>query len=213
MLWNASPILSSLIVAETLAILLLLRNILRALPYVLDSFTRVRGSVDIEASVGLSRDRTLTALLLLIPFVMLLSRFRIYNPAFLASYSPEGHFFGTLGSFLAAFLLRFLLQLWLRPRYKRSADIYLMASRFTYSGFIVLVLLILPLSGLLLVFGVSDLTIKGILLHIIGLFLLLYLFRKSQIFALFCSPFTTFLYLCALDFLPIALFVTSAVVM
>ena len=210
--WNESWILSSLIVGETLAVLLLMRNIFRAMPYVLDSFTRVRGSVDIESSVGLSRDRTLTALLLLIPFVMLLSRFRVYDPGFLEEYGPDGHFFGTAACFLGYLLLRFILQLWLRPRYKRNADIYTMARRFSYSAFIILVLLLLPLSGILLLCGVGDPTICRIMLYTIGAVFLFYIYRKSQIFGLFCSPFTSFLYLCALEFLPAAVFVASAIV-
>lgn len=210
--WSESWILSSLIVGETLAVLLLLRNIFRAMPFVLDSFTRVRGSVDIESSVGLSRDRTLTALLMLIPFVMLLSRFRIFNPAFLEGSGPEGHFGGTLACFLGYLLFRFIMQLWLRPRYKRSADIYTMARRFSYSAFIILVLLLLPLSGVLLLLGVDDGIIGQILLYTTLVVSVLYCYRKSQIFGLFCSPFTSFLYLCALEFLPAAVFVAAAIV-
>ena len=182
------------------------------MPFVLDSFTRVRGSVDIENSVGLSRDRTLTALLLLIPFVMLLSRFRIYNPVFLAGFGPEEHFLGTAVCFLGYLLLRFLMHMWLRPRYKRYADIFTMARRFAYSGFIVLVLLLLPLTGILLLCGVGDPLIGRILLYTSAVIYLFYIYRKSQIFGLYCSPFTTFLYLCALEFLPLAVFVASAFV-
>ena len=210
--WSQSPFLSTLIVAMTLAAILLLRNILHALPATFESFARIRrGSADIEGSVRLSRDRNLTAALCLLPFVVLLSRFRIYDPDWMEGFGAEGHFAATLGCFCLYLLTRLLLKLWLRPR-RGWQDVYTMAVRFSYSSFIILVLILLPTCGILLVAGVNDLTIKWILSDIIFVFFALYSFRKVQIFGLACNPFTTFLYLCALEFLPTALFIASAIV-
>ena len=209
--WNQSPFLSTLIVALTIATILLLRNILHALPPTFQSFVRIRGSADIEASVRLSRDRNLTAVLCLLPMVMLLSRLRIYNPDWMEGFGEEGRFAATAACFAGYMLLRLLLKLWLRPR-RGWRDVFTMAARFSYSAFIILVLLLLPVAGILLAAGVNDLTVKWIVSDIIFVYFFIYCIRKAQIFGLACNPFTTFLYLCALEFLPTALFVASAIV-
>jgi len=209
--WNSSPLLSTLIVALTLGALLLLRNIIHALPPTFESFARVRGSADIESSVRLSRDRNLTAALCLLPFVMLLSRLRIYNPDWMDGFGEEARFGATLGCFCGYMIIRLLLKLWLRPR-RGWKDVFTMAARFSYSAFIILVLILLPIAGILLTAGVNDLTVKWIVSDICIVFFGIYCFRKAQIFALACNPFTTFLYLCALEILPTALFVATAMV-
>lgn len=210
--WADSPLLSVLIVACVLAAIIFLQNILNALPPVLASFARIRNCKDIEGSVRLSRDRTLMAILLMVPFVMLLSRFRLYDPSWMEGFSPEWHLAGVAGAFLAYLLLRFLLYVWLRPRRMREAEAFTMAHRFSFSSFIILTLLLLVVTAVLLVFKVNDLTVKYILFDVGVVFLALYCIRKSQIFALSCNHFTTFLYLCALEFLPTGLFVASAIV-
>lgn len=209
--WAGSPILSLLVVACVLTGLLLLKNVLHAVPAVLSAFARIRGSQDIEGSVRLSRDRNLTALLLVIPFTMLLSRFRIYDPGWMAGFSPEWHLLWTFVCLMAYLLVHSLMALWLRSR-RVDSDVYTMARRFCWSAFIILMLLLLPLTGILLVCGANDLTIKWILTDVIFVVFALFCFRKGQIFGLSCKPFTTFLYLCALEFLPLALLIASAVV-
>ena len=209
--WSQSPILSTLIVALTIATILLLRNILHALPPALQSFARIRGSADIESSVRLTRDHNLTALLCLLPFVMLLSRLRIYNPDWMEGFGEEGRFGLTAACFGAYLLMRLLLKLWLRPR-RGWKDVYSMAARFSHSAFIILVLILLPLAGILLTAGVKDLTVKWIVSDVIFVYFPIYCVRKAQIFGLACNPFTTFLYLCALEFLPAVVLLASAIV-
>lgn len=207
--WADSPYLSLLVVACTLAVVLLLSPVIHATPAAFSSFLRVRNCKDVEGSVRLSRDRNITAILFIVPFVMLHSRFRIYDPGWMESWTPEAHFLGTLGVFGLYILIRFLLFITLSPRRHRE-DAHTLAHRFSLSAFILLAILLPAVTGILLVFGANDLTVKWIIIHIDILFFGLYCFQKAQIFALSCNPFTTFLYLCALEFLPTVFLAVSA---
>lgn len=209
--WVDSPWLSLLVVLCVIAIILLMKNILHALPEVVLSMGRVRGSQDIEGSLRLSRDRNLTTLVLIVPFVMLLSRFRIYDPWWMEEFTPEMHLLWTFLCFVGYLILRWILAVWLRPR-RMDGDVYTMARRFAWSGFILLTLLLLALTGILLLCGASDLSVKWLLIDVMIVVFCVYCLRKSQIFNLSCAPFTSFLYLCALEFVPLAIWIASATV-
>ena len=209
--WADSPWLSLLVVLCVIAAILMMRNILHALPEVVLSMGRVRGSQDIEGSLRLSRDRNVTALLLVVPFTMLLSRFRIYDPVWMEDFSPEMHLLWTFLCFVGYLILRWILALWLRPR-RMDNDVYIMARRFAWSGFILLTLLLLAMTGILLLCGAGDQAVKWHLIDIMIVVFCVYCLRKLQIFNLSCAPFTSFLYLCALEFVPLAVWIASATV-
>ena len=67
-----TPVVATvLIILSVLLGLLFLRNVLNVSPYLLDNFTRARGSAALEGSVRVSRDRNIVALILIIPFILL----------------------------------------------------------------------------------------------------------------------------------------------
>ena len=209
--WVDSPWLSLLVVLCVIAVILLLKNILHALPEVVLSMGRVRGSQDIEGSLRLSRDRNLTTLILIVPFTMLLSRFRIYDPGWMADFTPELHLLWTFLCFVGYLILRWILAVWLRPR-RMDGDVYTMARRFAWSAFILLTLILLAMTGILLLCGAGDQAVKWHLIDIMIVVFCVYCLRKLQIFNLSCAPFTSFLYLCALEFVPLAVWIASATV-
>lgn len=209
--WAQSPWLSLLIVLCVITGIVLMKNFLNVLPEVVLSMGRVRGSQDIEGSLRLSRDRNLAASLLVIPFTMLLSRFRIYDPWWMADFTPEMHLLWTFLCFLGYLLLRWILAGWLRSPHIDS-DIYTMARRFAWSAFILLTILLLALTGILRLCGASDEAVHWLLIDVTAVVFFVFCIRKSQIFNLSCAPFTTFLYLCALEFLPLAIWIASATV-
>ena len=205
--WVDSPWLSLLVVLCVIAVILLLKNILHALPEVVLSM----GRQDIEGSLRLSRDRNLTTLILIVPFTMLLSRFRIYDPGWMADFTPELHLLWTFLCFVGYLILRWILAVWLRPR-RMDGDVYTMARRFAWSAFILLTLILLAMTGILLLCGAGDQAVKWHLIDIMIVVFCVYCLRKLQIFNLSCAPFTSFLYLCALEFVPLAVWIASATV-
>lgn len=199
------------IVVSVLLFLLVLRSFLNVLPYLSDSILRARGSAALENSVRVSRDRNLVALVFVIPAILLIFRYRLYDPAFLQGFSPDIRLLVIAGVFVGYLLLRYLLFLWMRPR--RRYDDYVMAHRVGYTFFILLMLLALVTVGILYLLQVPDLIVKTFLLAEAGVVYLLYLFRRGQILSLSCNSLTTFLYLCGLELLPTAALVVSAVVL
>lgn len=200
-----------LVSVAILLFLLIFRNFLNVLPYLSDSMLRARGSTALENSVKVSRDRNLVAAVFLLPAILLIYRYRLYDPAFVRALDPSLRLLVVAGVFLGYLLLRYLLYLWARPR--RRYDDYQMAYRVGYTFFILLMMLSLVTVGILYLLHCSDLTVKTFLLVETGVLLLLYLLRKGQILSTSCNPLTTFLYLCGLELLPAVLLVLSAVIL
>lgn len=204
-----TPVVATvLIILSVLLGLLFLRNFLNVFPYLLDNFTRARGSAALEGSVRVSRDRNIVALILIIPFILLVNRYRIYDPAFLSSRPDDIRMLIIAGIFLCYLLLRYFLWFILQPH--RYSDNYPMARKAAYTFFIMAGLVVLPTVGILALAGVNDLTVKTVILAETAFIYLVYLIRKSQILSMVCGPLQVFLYLCALEVLPTGLLVASA---
>ena len=196
---SVSIVEPALVSLFTLLLIIFMRNFINILPYIIDSFTRARGSSDLEGSVRVSRDRNLIAMIFIIPFILLLYFYRIYDPSFLSGMGDNMRLLLIGAIFIAYLLLRRLLVVIFAPR--RVNDNYAMG------------MLVLPTFGILYLLGVNDLTIKTVALAEISFVYLVFLLRKSQILSTFCSPLTVFLYLCALEFLPTGLYVASALLL
>ena len=208
---NSSWVASLLVAVSVLLLLLTLRSFLNVLPYLSDSVFRARGSAALEGSVRVSRDRNVTAAVLLLPAFLLIYRYRLFDIAWFDTLTPDFRLLAVAGAFSAYLLVRFLMYRWLRPR--RRFDDYQMAYRAGYTFFIFLMMLALVTVGVLYLIGVPDKTVKTFLLVETGIIFLFNLLRRGQILSLSCNPLTTFLYLCGLELLPAALLVIPAVIL
>ena len=204
-------LMSVLVVVFVLLAIVTLKTFLQLTPYLADSIFRMRGSVALESSVRVSHDRNLIAAVLIIPAVLLCYRYRLYNPSFLAGLDPNLRMAGVTLALAGYLLLRLLIYLWVRPRHR--SDVFRQAHRLAYTYFIFLMLLMLPTLSILWLMGVEDATMRLVLLVETGLVFALILYRCAQILSLSCNHLRTFLYLCALEILPAALLVISAVVL
>lgn len=210
----AEPV-SYLIPALTLIsiglILVLLNVIMNAMPDIFRSFARARGSAGLEGSVRIARDRNITALLMVVPFVLVADRSGLYDPAFLRALSADGHLVATLCIFLLYLLLRMTLFVQVKPR--RGYDNYALARRCAWNIFIILAMGVSVTYGILHLVGPAPGLIRSILLTETTLLYLFLLLRRGQVLSVSCNPFTTFLYLCTLEILPTGLLVASAFVL
>jgi len=200
-----------IMVAFTALALFLLPSFYHLAPYLSDAVFRVRGSEALEFSVSVSRERNTIAYVLLIPFVLILSRYHIYEPSFIAQLQGGWHILACFGAFVVYCSLRILMYLLLRPR--RHYENFRLAHRAVYTFFILYMLVALPALGILTVFDANDLVIKTVMLILLSLFYALFLVRKTQILLLSCGGLRTFSYLCALEIFPTALMIVSAVVL
>ena len=206
-----SLVASLLVAVSVLLFLLALRSFLNVLPYLADNIFRARGSAALENSVRVSRDRNLVATVFLVPAILLIFRYRLFDIAPFDALSPDMRLLASAGVFLGYLLVRFLLYRWLRPR--RRYDNYQMAYRAGYTFFILLMMLALVTVGVCYVLRLPDLTVKTFLLVETGVMYLLYLVRRGQILSTSCNTLTTFSYLCGLELLPTALLVVPAVIL
>jgi len=209
---QGSPLSVSIMsVVFVLLMIVLLRSFVHLIPFIADSLLRARGSVALESSVRVSRDRNMVALVVFLPMLLLSWRYRLYNPSFLADAIPDVRMGLIAAVFTGYVLLRLLLYRMLKPR--RRYEQYQTAHYATFTFFILLVILLLFTAGIMYIFKASDSTIRLILYAEMAFVYLMFLFRKAQILSLSCNHLRTFLYLCGLEILPTAALVVSAVLL
>ena len=180
-------------------------------PYLADAVFRARGSEALEFSVKVTRERNMFAYILLIPAVLIMSRYRLYDPSFMAQFEGAWHLLAcavVLGIYL---LIRLIIYLILKPR--RRFEYFRLAHRAIFTFFIILMLIALPTIGLLTIVDANDVIIRSVLYGLLVVVYFVFLIRRAQILSLSCGGFTVFLYLCALEIIPTAALVVSAAVL
>lgn len=207
----ASLSMSILAVLFVILMTVLLRTFIHLIPFIADSLLRARGSVALESSVRVSRDRNTVALAMLLPMLLLAYRYRLYNPDFLADTHPDVRMGLIAAVFAGYLLLRLFMYAVLKPR--RRYEQFQIAHHATYTFFILMVILLLLTAGVMYIFNAPDSLIRLILYIETAFVYLLFLLRKAQILSLSCNHLRTFLYLCGLEILPTAALVVSAVLL
>ena len=198
-----------LIMLFLLLAILQLRRFFDLLPSLWDSVFRARGSARLENSYRLSHDRTVLALTLLLPAILIAFRYKLYYPSFLQGMESNLYLLSVAGVAIGYCLLRSLMFLWLRPR--RNRDNYNLSGRAAFTFFILLMILVLATVGVCALFSVNDLTIRNLIYVESAVAYGIFLLRRAQILSLNCNPLRTFLYLCGLEFFPTALLIVTAV--
>ncbi|MBQ9410756.1 MAG: DUF4271 domain-containing protein [Bacteroidales bacterium] len=191
--------------------LALLPTFFHLAPYLADAVFRARGSEALEFSVRVTRERNIFAYLLLVPAVLIMSRYRLYDPSFMQQFEGAWHLLACLAVLAAYILLRLIIYLILKPR--RRFEYFRLAHRAIFTFFILFMLIALPVLGVLTVIDANDLIIRSVLYVLLAVVYLVFLVRKAQILSLSCGGFAVFLYLCALEIIPTAALVVSAAVL
>ena len=202
---------SILVLVFVVLMILLLPTFMQLVPYIADSFLRARGSSALENSVRVSRDRNMVALVMLLPALLLIFRYRLYNPDFLAWKDGDVRLWLIAASFQCFFILRIIMYLLLKPR--RRYEAYQTAHHASYTFFILMALLMLFTAGAMFLFKAPDQLIRTVLYVECGIIYFIFLIRRSQILAVSCNQFRTFLYLCARELFPTAALIVSAVLL
>ena len=201
---------SIFVVITLLLCLLCMRNWLRLIPSLTECVFRAKGSANLEESVPLTRDRNSVATICILPFTLLASHFRLWDPVLISHLNEFWHFLAVLGAFIIYLLIRAFMQWRCAPR-RSAADRYGIACRSSKNYFIICTSLMLAGVGIMTLLGVSVPVIRKSCLMFLAVYYFFYLIRKTQILSTFCNPFTAFLYLCALEFLPTGALVAAAI--
>lgn len=201
----------TLALISLLIALLLLKTMVGVFPSLIACLTRWKESVNLDASVQLSRNRDITALALVIPFCLTVTRFRLYDPHFMVGLNDNGRLAVTIGILIGWMLLRTFLEHLLRPR-KGNPKAYGTARKAAYTYLCILTLLLMLTGGIMAFVDAAPETIKTAMLWISATIYAVLLLRKTQILISSYSFFASFLYLCALEIIPTGALVASAII-
>ena len=206
MLFNTLALISLLI------IITLLRRLVNIYPSLLACLIRWKESVNLEMSVKLSRDRDILAIALIIPFCLTAFHFDLYSPSFIDNFDQTVRLGITIGVFVTYILLRWALTSICRSKNSRKSA-YSTSVAASRTFFVILTLLLMAIGGTMAFIGADPHTIKDAMIWVSGAIYLLFLLRRTQIFASSYNFFTVFLYLCALEIIPTGVLVTSAMIL
>lgn len=192
-------------------ILMNLKLFVGVFPSLLACVTRVKESINIEASAKLSRDRNAAALLMAVPFILTIWRFRLYYPMFIHDCNDTFGLLITAGVIMAYFILRKALESVIGPS-KRSDKTFQTACRASRTFLALLAILLISVGSLLTAVDVQEEAVRNAMLWISAGIYLIFLLRKMQILLSSSSFFACFLYLCALEIIPTGALVASAII-
>lgn len=196
------------------AIVLMVANLLdyfRLVPSLLFCFDRSRGAETLEHSLGLARVRNLSGIIYGLPFCLVLDRFGVVRPDFWDRIPPAWQAPAMIGLIAAYMLVRDICYLVFRPR-RVYGEPYAALRHNVFNYLLLLVPLQLVTVGVITAFRLSPQLAVYILAGEIALAWLFGMTRSAQILRNRCSGLSTFLYLCALEFLPAGAVVASATV-
>ncbi|MCR5519230.1 MAG: hypothetical protein K6F21_02760 [Bacteroidales bacterium] len=213
--WWDVPVHPWLVLGCAVLILFLLPGLYRLLPSVLSCLSRSRGNLEIEHSVSLSRTRNFYSRMLVIPYIVTLDRFLVYNPDFLAGWDrPWLLLLELYLVFFGYLLLRLILHTIILGSAKKRlpGEKRLAVQRGLHNYFICFMLVMLFTLCIHYVIKADDQVFRNVFLAELALFWLISVIREGQILRSECGGLTTILYLCGLEFLPAGAVVASAVV-
>ena len=205
MLFNTLTLIALLIC------LLLLRRFVGIFPSLMACLVRWKESINLDASVQLSRDRDVMAFAMILPFCLTAGKFALYSPSWIGQFGADMRLVFTIGTIIGYILLRKGLEYILRSK-KMNPKTYRAACKSSHTFFIILTLVLMAIGGVMSFVDAAPVEIKNAMLWVSGATYTIFLLRKTQIFTSSCSFFSGFLYLCALEILPTGALVASAII-
>ena len=202
---------NTLVLISFLICILPLRRFVGIFPSLMACLVRWKESINLDASVQLSRDRDIMAIAMVMPFCLTACKFALYSPSWTGQFGADGKLGITIGAILAYILLRKGLEHVLRGK-KINQKTYRTACKSSHTFFIILTLLLMAMGGIMSFANVDPMDIKNAMLWVSAAIYAIFLLRKTQIFISSCSFFSGFLYLCALEILPTGALVASALI-
>lgn len=191
--------------------LFFLKPFLELIPSILSCAFRWRECVNLENNVKLSRSRNLAVLTLILPFLLVIFKYKIYSPAYFKLLSPGLQFLILIAVVILYIILAWAFVKFMAPDSSRKKN-FIIACRSAYTFFILLVLLLLVATAVFDVFNITEKFAQITIYWILVLTYFLYLVRKLQIFYASFPLFTAILYLCALEIIPTGAVIASAII-
>lgn len=210
--WSDYPANYILLMVFTFIAIITLRRMLNILPQLLNSLTRWKVCLNIDASLQEKSDRNMLGLLYTISIALMLDRYAILEIGAMDAIPPAYHGLAVTALIFLVLLFRQLIFLLLSTRVKKL-ELFRTAHSSFFNYWILTGLLTVFTASLATVFKIDpELTRQIIRWEIIALYALAVL-CKSQILRSFCKPFRTFLYLCALELVPTGALIAGVILL
>lgn len=200
-------IVNQVVVIVTIVLFLIeLSNLLRIYPMLFRCLSRWKGNIELEHSVSMARTRNTVALVTALMLVLVADRWKLVNPSFKQALALEWQLAVSAGLIAGYVLLRRLA--YQLMKYRSSTSEFASTLRHVLFNYQILLTSLMVLSALLLAgFRLPENVLRSVLYVECIVFAVLYLLRTGQIFASRCNIFTTILYLCALEILPLGILI------
>lgn len=194
--WRQDPALSVVTILAVVIFLIFLKSTYRILPSVFLSIFRWKEGLNLETSVQRSRTRFWVSLAFILPLCLVVNAYLL----------PSGNILTCLVYFTGYFLARSII--YLIFKYKSYNEEYLTYShRCVYNYLIILSILTLITGSVLHFTGYPPEASRRLILSEILFIYVLCFVRRFHFLRCKYHEFPTFLYLCALEFLPSGLLV------
>lgn len=208
-IWNGVLLNRVLSIACVILGIIVLADTVQIFPRLVDCIVRWRACISLEHSLGDARARNTASAVAIFALGLLTSRYCLYAPSFVLMISEWSMTLICVGVVCAFFLLRLVLFLLLNLNSirgdERRATLHCCA---TFSiPTCALMLFTIALLGL---FNIPDSGIRTVLIVELSLGWVTALTRSARLLGSHYSGLATFLYLCALEILPAAAVVASA---
>ena len=194
--WSDNFLNSSLVLVAVVAMVISLGDLYRVAPALLRSLLGRKGCEETEYNMQTSRTRTWLSAVFMLPLCLLADRYL----------APQSDVLRVMALWMGFLLLRLLLYAMIRYRIQGGENF-----RYAYRCFFTYLILATTVSllaaGGLYLAGAEDVIFRKVIFAILSAFYLLFLIRKWQFLRNSYRRFTTFLYLCALEFLPLGILV------
>ena len=203
-LWGDCIVNQIAVVVTIVLFLLELLNLLRLYPMLFRCLSRWKANIELEHSVSMARTRNTVSLVTSMILVLIVDRWRLADPSFKQALPQHWQLAVSAGLIVSYALLRRLA--YLISKFRSQTSEYASTLRHSLYNYQILLTSLMVLSALLMTgFHVPEYILRCVLYaEIIG-FAILYLYNTSQILASRCNIFTTILYLCALEILPLGI--------
>ena len=213
--WADAPVHAWMLIACAALILIILPELYKLMPAMMGCLVRSRGNIEVEHSVSTARSRNLCARVLAVPFLVSADRYCLYDAAFLAGWAEPWLRFGELAGVVLAFLIfrRIMHALLPGRRLRLDSDSTRALTRGILNYFICFAILMMLSISILYMFKASDEAIRLVISVELAALWVRSTVHEGQILQEKCGGFTTFLYLCGLEFLPAGALVASALIL
>ena len=210
--WSDYPLNAALIAVFTLLVLVTLKRFVNIAHNLFDGLSRWKACLAIEASVQQMEDRNLIGYVCIIPISMIADRYGFITAGLASTVPAAWHCLVPIAAIAAWLFVKHLFYKLISLRV-RHVETFRIAHKAFYNYWILASLLLVMTVGVLAFLETPAELGRKILLYELGGIYFIGIIRQSQILSSTYGAVATFLYLCALEFIPTAALIAGDILL